>query len=110
MDFFRKLFGSSKQPAAENAPATPAPGNAETPYEMTEAEAAKQTALEASSERLDLHWQSIGTVERDVLAYLISPSFTGGPYWRPIGSCAAPGASFSPPMACRRHSMTAMSR
>ncbi|MGA4634096.1 suppressor of fused domain protein [Pseudomonas solani] len=81
MEFFRKLFGSSKQPAAENAPATPAPGNAETPYEMTEAEAAKQAALEASSERLDLHWQSIGTVERDVLAYLISPSFTGGPYW-----------------------------
>ncbi|WP_339530692.1 MULTISPECIES: Suppressor of fused protein (SUFU) [unclassified Pseudomonas] len=35
----------------------------------------------ASAECLDQHWQSVGTVEKDVLAYLISPSLTGGPYW-----------------------------
>lgn len=73
MNFFKKLFGSSKN---SDVPA-PTPNAAESP----EPNAANQAARVATAECLDRHWQSVGTVEKDVLAYLISPSLTGGPYW-----------------------------
>lgn len=74
MNFFKKLFGSSKKP---DAPTPHSPVQADQP----DAEAANLAARLASAECLDRHWQSVGTVEKDVLAYLISPSLTGGPYW-----------------------------
>ncbi|MFL1386149.1 suppressor of fused domain protein [Pseudomonas tritici] len=74
MNFFKKLFGSSKKP---DAPTPHSPIQADLP----DAEAANLAARLASAECLDRHWQSVGTVEKDVLAYLISPSLTGGPYW-----------------------------
>nr|WP_314567368.1 suppressor of fused domain protein [uncultured Pseudomonas sp.] len=74
MNFFKKLFGSSKKP---HAPAPHRPVQADLP----DAEAVNLAARLASADCLDQHWQSVGTVEKDVLAYLISPSLTGGPYW-----------------------------
>lgn len=74
MEFFKKLLGSS-QAGTPDTPSDSDQGG------MTPAEQARQVALEASGERLDRHWQGIGAVERDVLTFLISPSFTGGPYW-----------------------------
>ncbi|USV98633.1 suppressor of fused domain protein [Pseudomonas pergaminensis] len=73
MNFFKKLFGSTKKPTAP----APTPTEPQSP----EPDAANQAARLASAECLDRHWQSVGTVEKDVLAYLISPSLTGGPYW-----------------------------
>ncbi|AKS09805.1 suppressor of fused domain protein [Pseudomonas trivialis] len=72
MNFFKKLFGSSKKPDAPDSP---------TQADLPDADAANLAARLASAECLDRHWQSVGTVEKDVLAYLISPSLTGGPYW-----------------------------
>lgn len=77
MNFFKKLLGSSKspEPQAQDAPQPHEQSN------LTEAEAANQAVREAGEACLDRHWNSVGTVERDVLSYLISPSFSGGPYW-----------------------------
>jgi hypothetical protein len=71
MNFFKKLFGSSKTVD------TPPVAEVDSP----DPDSANLAARLASAECLDRHWQSVGTVEQDVLAYLISPSFTGGPYW-----------------------------
>lgn len=75
MNFFKKLFGSAKKPDVKTI--QPAPVE---PVESA-AQAANMAARLASGECLDRHWQAVGTVEQDVLAYIISPSFTGGPHW-----------------------------
>ncbi|MFL1501062.1 suppressor of fused domain protein [Pseudomonas sp. O64] len=75
MNFFKKLFGAAKKPETEAALPTPVD-----PVE-TPADAANTAARIASEACLDRHWQAVGTVERDVLTYMISPSFTGGPHW-----------------------------
>ncbi|MFL1550507.1 suppressor of fused domain protein [Pseudomonas sp. D47] len=75
MNFFKKLFGAAKKSEAEAALPTPVD-----PVE-TPADAANTAARIASEACLDRHWQAVGTVERDVLTYMISPSFTGGPHW-----------------------------
>lgn len=77
MNFFKKLLGSSKspEPQAQDVPQPHEQSN------LTEAEAANLAVREAGEACLDRHWNSVGTVERDVLSYLISPSFSGGPYW-----------------------------
>jgi len=68
--FLRKLFGAPKTPDSPPvAPSSPA------------REAAEQAARLATGECLDRHWQSVGTVEQDVISYLISPSLTGGTQW-----------------------------
>lgn len=36
---------------------------------------------QAGHARLDRHWQAVGTLEPDVIAYLISPGLSGGPAW-----------------------------
>lgn len=79
MSFFRKLFGLSPKPATEAA--SPTPQAAQTPDSESLFDAANQAAREASADCLDRHWQSVGAVEQDVLGYLMSPSFSGGPYW-----------------------------
>lgn len=38
-------------------------------------------AFEATFDRRHQFWSTVGAVENDVLTYLISPSFTGGPAW-----------------------------
>lgn len=84
MNFFKKLLVSLKRPKTEDVEPARQPLEVQEPdiYDsMTEAEAANLAAREASAECLDRHWASVGTVERDVLAYMISPSFSGGPYW-----------------------------
>jgi hypothetical protein len=78
MNFFKKLLGSLK--SAETKEAQPASQSHEL-GDLTEAEAANQAVREAGEACLDRHWNAVGTVERDVLSYLISPSFSGGPYW-----------------------------
>lgn len=84
MNFFKKLLTSLKSPSPQYTQPTPQTLELQepaTPNHSTEAEAANQAAREASAACLDLHWGSVGTVERDVLSYIISPSFSGGPYW-----------------------------
>ena len=78
MNFFKKLFGSSKAPETQHD--QPAPQSPEL-VDLTDAEAANLAVREAGAACLDRHWSAVGTVERDVLAYLISPTFSGGPYW-----------------------------
>jgi len=72
--FFRKLFGGSK-PQETSAPAATgtvsSAGHVEEPSE----------ALLQSFAARERYWSSIGTVERDVIAYLVSPQFMGGPAW-----------------------------
>lgn len=69
MNILKKLLDSFKRPAPQEDPP------------IMQAEAANQAARLASEACLDRHWSAVGTVERDVLAYLISPSFSGGPHW-----------------------------
>ncbi|AHL35197.1 hypothetical protein CD58_21020 [Pseudomonas brassicacearum] len=78
MNFFKKLLGSLKGPEPQDAQPTPQSNEL---GDLTEAEAANLAIREAGEACLDRHWRSVGTVERDVLAYLISPTFSGGPYW-----------------------------
>jgi hypothetical protein len=84
MNLFKKLLDSLKRPFNQDTLASPQAlhlqelviaGN------LNEAEAANMAARTAGAACLDRYWGSIGTVERDVLAYMISPSFSGGPYW-----------------------------
>lgn len=79
MNLFKKLLESLKKPAPAES-GSPAQASA-APEGFTEADAANQAARDASQASLDRHWQTIGTVEQDVLSYLISPSFTGGVPW-----------------------------
>ena len=84
MKFFRNLLGSFKGSVAQDdQPASPTHELPEpmTPSDPDEADAANQAARQASEACLDRHWSAVGTVERDVLSYIISPSFSGGPYW-----------------------------
>lgn len=84
MNFLKKLLTLLKNPLTQDAQPTPQPREFRelvTPSNASEAETANQAARQASEACLDLHWGSIGTVERDVLSYIISPSFSGGPYW-----------------------------
>jgi len=78
MNFFKKLFGSSKAPETQDAQPTPQTHEL---GDLTEAEAANLAIREAGEACLDRHWRAVGTVERDVLAYMISPTFSGGPCW-----------------------------
>ncbi len=78
MNFFKKLFGSSKAPETQDTRSAP---QSHELGDLTEAEAANLAVREAGAACLDRHWSAVGTVERDVLAYLISPTFSGGPYW-----------------------------
>ncbi|WP_230924924.1 Suppressor of fused protein (SUFU) [Pseudomonas wenzhouensis] len=79
MKFLKKLFGLSAKaaPEIEQTPASAMP--------MTEGDdpnaAANLVARLATGECLDRHWQTVGSVERDVLTYLISPAFSGGAQW-----------------------------
>jgi len=84
MNFFKKLLGALKKPEPEVVQPTLQPEGAIDPAatrSSAEAEAANLAARLASEACLDRHWKSVGTVERDVLSYIISPSFRGGPYW-----------------------------
>ncbi|MDR0191053.1 suppressor of fused domain protein [Pseudomonas yamanorum] len=84
MNFFKKLFGArnTPEPQALEPVASPETAAQKLNYDdLTEAEAANHAACMASAQCLDRHWQSVGTVERDVLSYIISPSFSGGPDW-----------------------------
>ncbi|UZE84899.1 suppressor of fused domain protein [Pseudomonas viciae] len=84
MNFFKKLLVSLKGPAAQDVQPTPQSHERPEPVAPNnppEVEAANQAARQASEACLDRHWNSVGMVERDVLSYLISPSFSGGPYW-----------------------------
>lgn len=72
MRFLKKLFGLGEQkPVSHPAPA-------EVPQVEVDPSAA---AREAGALALDRHWESIGTIERDVIGHVISPQFLGGPAW-----------------------------
>lgn len=87
MDFLKKLFKSSKpgDTALREEPGNSAASSnddvAESSQADTAEDAADQAARQASSECLDRHWRSVGSVEQDVLGHVISPSFLGGPDW-----------------------------
>jgi hypothetical protein len=81
--FIKKLFASLHKPAHQTPPTL----EVEEPVEvfdastLSAAETANLAAREASAMCLDRHWAAVGVVETDVLSYIISPSFSGGPYW-----------------------------
>lgn len=84
MNFFKRLLLSLKSPLPQDAPLAPQPLERDEPVppsESAEAETANQIIRQASEACLDRHWGSVGKVEQDVLSYIISPSFSGGPYW-----------------------------
>lgn len=78
MKFFDRLRDAlkkvSRQPA-EPQPAAPQPGA------PAAAEGQDEAIRQAGHARLDQHWQAVGNLEPDVIAYLISPGLTGGPAW-----------------------------
>ncbi|WP_347905316.1 Suppressor of fused protein (SUFU) [Pseudomonas purpurea] len=71
MNFFKKLLHALKKPSS---PGTGLPAQTVT---IDPAHAAR----ESTHACLDHHWQSVGTMEQDVLGYAISPAFTGGSAW-----------------------------
>lgn len=84
MQFFKKLLTLFKSPLPQGAQPISQPLELRepvTPSNSSEAEAANQAARQASEAYLDQHWGSVGTVERDVLSYIIDPSSSGGRYW-----------------------------
>lgn len=87
MDFLKKLFKSSKpgdtalREEPGNSVASSNDDVAESSQADTAEDTADQAARQASSECLDRHWRSVGSVEQDVLGHVISPSFLGGPDW-----------------------------
>ncbi|WP_426201449.1 suppressor of fused domain protein [Pseudomonas sp. TWP3-1] len=81
MSFFKKLFSSAKKPVVQSAPPVTQPDVPDDLPDWSEIEAAHDAARVAGAECLDRHWRSVGAVEQDVLSYMISPSFSGGPDW-----------------------------
>lgn len=84
MNFLKKLLDSFKRPSTQDVQPPPPPAERHEPLapgDLADAEAANQAARQASAACLDRHWGAVGTVEQDVLSYLISPSLSGGPYW-----------------------------
>lgn len=81
MNFFKKLLGSLKGPATRDAQPPHAFSEPVAADNPTAFEVANEAARQASEACLDRHWRAVGTVEQDVLAYFISPSLSGGPYW-----------------------------
>lgn len=84
MNFLKKLLDSFKRPSTQDVQPPPPPAERHEPMasgDPADAEAANQAARQASAACLDRHWGAVGTVEQDVLSYLISPSLSGGPYW-----------------------------
>lgn len=84
MNFFKKLLDSLRNPTTQDLRAEPQIEEFQKLVafgELNEAEAANLAARLAGEVCLDRHWRSVGTVERDVIAYMISPSFRGGPDW-----------------------------
>lgn len=73
MKFFDRLRDALKK--APKQPAAPEPVSAEAVEEQGEA------IRQAGHARLDQHWQAVGNLESDVIAYLISPGLSGGPAW-----------------------------
>ncbi|EJN21868.1 suppressor of fused domain protein [Pseudomonas sp. GM80] len=78
MEFFKKLFASKKKPELPSAQPV---DESFSELDLSEAEKANLAAREASQACLDRHWNAVGVSERDVLGYMISPSFMGGPDW-----------------------------
>lgn len=84
MNFFKKLLDSLRNPTTQDLRAEQQIEEFQKLVafgELNEAEAANLAARLAGEVCLDRHWRSVGTVERDVIAYMISPSFRGGPDW-----------------------------
>lgn len=81
MNFFRKLFGLEPKPNEQRERAIHPPSQSHETDTLSEADDANHAARQASAECLDRHWQAVGVVEQDVLSYLISPGFSGGPQW-----------------------------
>jgi hypothetical protein len=76
-DWMRKLLGGGKS-IQEAPPSAPIPMQ----QANDRAHASDQDlVLKATHDRLDRYWSSVGRVEPEVLAHLISPSFMGGPHW-----------------------------
>ena len=65
MNFFKKLLDSLRSPVTQDLRAEP---------QINEAEAANLAARLAGEACLDRHWRSVGTVERDVIAFLYDQS------------------------------------
>ncbi|WP_062382917.1 suppressor of fused domain protein [Pseudomonas abietaniphila] len=85
MNFFKKLLLSLKSPSTQHVqppqPLEPSEPVTSSNSIEAEAETVNQAVRQATEACLDRHWGSVGMVERDVLSYIISPSFSGGPYW-----------------------------
>ncbi len=95
IDLIRKLFGRPATPLRPTSvPETPAETVSEpdiptiVPEAPTAAEAMiepraapEPDMLQLSAERRNQFWASVGEVESDVLAHLISPGLMGGPAW-----------------------------
>lgn len=84
MNFFKKLLGSLKSPATQDVQPTAQLHERREPVvldSLTEAEQANLALRLAGETCLDRHWSSVGISERDVITYMISPSFMGGADW-----------------------------
>jgi hypothetical protein len=84
MNFIKKLLDSLKSPAAQDTQPEAHLHERQEPIvsdRLTEAEEANLALRAAGEACLDRHWNAVGTSERDVIAYMISPSFMGGPDW-----------------------------
>jgi hypothetical protein len=98
IDLIRKLFGltpasslptppmPAPPPASAQGVTEPEPDADLTPEVAPEvavepASPPEPDTLQLSAQRRDAFWAKVGSVENDVLAHLISPSFMGGPAW-----------------------------
>lgn len=67
MDWLKRLLGGRTAPPAAQPPEAAPPENHPTTAE--------------TQRRLDAAWSAIGESDGDLLTYLVSPQFTGAPYW-----------------------------
>lgn len=81
MNLFDKLLNAFKKTPPAAAKPAPPPTGLPAPVQPTAAEQAHSALREAGGACLDRHWQAVGTCESDVLGFVISPSFMGGPHW-----------------------------
>jgi hypothetical protein len=83
MSWFKKVFGGGE--SSSDQPTNPAPSNAQGQPQPAPAESnmvrLDDPRYQQFASARDGYWNGIGTLDPDVIAYMISPQFSGKPAW-----------------------------
>ena len=90
MSWFKKVFGGGESspdqpnngaPSIQQQPSSPAPFGSDTPPESDDMVTLEDPRYQQFANARDAHWNSVGTMDNDVIAYMVSPQFMGKPAW-----------------------------